>query len=198
MKCWHFHPVQTGSTGAGVHLAGEEDLFAPNVDAGCCFPFAAHSALCFCDASCQTPRKAAHGIHSRGDPQGLFTEPLTPPTSPLRNEALPANQVEDFHLNQWVGFGQNKPSSPPEGAWSHWDETALLCPAFPSALGGVALGSCSSESHTESLVIPAFVPWLPPQQCKDFHVGSFCSVTPIVPLCFLCNCDAVFILFGHG
>lgn len=89
--------------GAGVPLAGNKDLFAPGLHAGCCFPFAAHSALRFCDASCQPPGKVAHGIPSRGDPRGVFAEPRTPPTCPLRIGALQLTRWKtSISVSGWV------------------------------------------------------------------------------------------------
>lgn len=85
--------------GAGVPLAGNKALFAPGLHAGCCFPF----ALRFCDASCQPPGKVAHGIPSRGDPQGVFAEPQTPPTCPLQIGALQLTRWKtSISVSGWV------------------------------------------------------------------------------------------------
>ena len=61
--------------GTGVRLAGNKDLSAPDLCAGCCFLLGAHSSPLLCDASCQTSGKVAHNIHSGGDPQASFVEP---------------------------------------------------------------------------------------------------------------------------
>lgn len=107
---------------------------------------------------------------SQGRPKVLCAEPLTQPTSPLQNGAVPAKQVENFHLGQWVGSGQNKPSIPPERALSHGDGPAFPCPASPSALAG-GPWEVPSEAPTKTLVIPVFVAWLPTQQGMGFHGG---------------------------
>lgn len=130
-----------------MRLAGKKDLSAPELYAGHCFLFAAYGPRLFRDASCQTPGKAAHSIHSGGDPQASLVV-LMPPTSALPNVAIPANRVEDFHLNKWVGLGKSKPSFPPEGAQTRCNGVAILCPAFPLLLG-VGLWEVHRTSHRD-------------------------------------------------
>lgn len=129
-----------------MRLVGNKDLSAPDFYAQCCLLFAAYSALLFCDASCQTPRKAAHGTRSGGDPQALFVAPLMPPTPRFQMWPFqPTGWKASISVSGWVwarashaslqrgpshaatGVPRCAPHSPPPGAGlreirrtSHW------------------------------------------------------------------------------
>lgn len=132
-----------------MHLAGNEELCAPDLDARCCVPSAAHSAPLFCDASCQAPEGGTQDSFQR--------RPTRVVCGTSNGHPLPVFEVRPFQLTRWkastsVGgwVWQEQAQHPSRGCPVPWSrDYHLPVPSF--SLGSWrGLSDVPSQSHAET------------------------------------------------